>query len=205
MKKICILICILLCCGCKAKYEINFNGNKINDKLSVSYSKDEEILRPYAPDPLYAVDNNPYNLKSNTKGDYTDLKYTYTFNIEQYSKAFIPSSCFSSYNFLETDDKYYFLIDGEFLCSHIAFNYFDSLDIVISTNHVVIDDNADEKKNGKYIWHVSPDDEELSLRLITSKAVKKSHSLLYLFGGLSLFVVGLIFVAINKNRSRNEI
>lgn len=205
MRKICILICILLCCGCKARYEIKFNDNKIDDQLSVTYSKADEMFRSFAPDPLYALDNIPYDLKINDIGDYINLNYAHSFVDDEYSKAFVPSSCFSSFNFIKEDDRYYFIADGEFLCRHVANVYYDSLDIVISTNHVVVQDNADEKKNGKYIWHISPDSETFSLRFITSTKVKGNNSIFYLVGFSLFFIAGSIFLVVKKIKSKNEI
>ena len=152
---------------------------------------------------LYAIDNYIYNLNENNKGDSISLNYNYSFDTVQYSRAFIPSSCFSNYNFIEEEDNYYFIVDGEFLCRHIANNYFDSLDIVISTNHVVLQNNANEIKNGKYIWHVSPEDENFSLRFITSKDVINTNSKYYIIG-LSLLLVVCIFFIVRKFKVRKE-
>lgn len=205
MKKLYILICILLCCGCKARYEIKFNDNKIDDRLSVTYSKNDEIFRSFVSEPILAIDNVPYDLNENNTGDYVNLNYTHSFSVDEYSKARIPSSCFTNYNFIEEDNKYYFVIDGDFLCRHIAYNYFDSLDIVISTNHVVIENNAGEVKNGKYIWHVNPDDETFSLRFIISKSVKNENSKYYLLGFSVLFIGVCIFFVVRKFKTKNEI
>ena len=205
MKKVCILVCILLCCGCKARYEIKFNDSKIDDKLSITYSKEDDAFRSFAPNPLNALDNIPYDLKSNDAGNYINLNYTHSFDVENYSRAYVPSTCFSNYNFIKEDDKYYFFVDGEFLCQHIAYVYFDSLDIVISTNHVVLQENADEKKNGKYIWHVNPGNDSFSLRFVTSSKVKNNKSNHVLFGGGLLLFGAFIFFVVKKMQNKNEI
>ncbi len=202
MKKIYILICILLCCGCRAKYEIKFSDNSINDNLSVTYSKNDEIIRSFAPDPLYALGDNQYVLNTKDNGRNMDLSYTYNFNTDDYSKAFIPNSCFSSFNFIKEDGKYYFMADGEFLCKHIANKYFDSLDIVIDTNHVVIQSNADEVKKGKYIWHINPDSEEVSLKLVVSEKIIKNNSNTYFWGVISIVGIGVLFII---KKTRNDI
>ena len=124
--------------------------------------------------------------------DYVNLNYTHSFGNDEYSKAFVPNSCFSSFNFIKEDDKYYFIADGDFLCRHIANVYFDSLDIVISTNHVVIQDNADEKKNGKYIWHVNPDSETFSLNFVVSSQVRGGNFKSYFWGVFSIVGIGVI-------------
>lgn len=199
LKKLYILICILLCCGCSAKYEIDFKDNNISDKLSITYSKNDEIIRSFAPDPLFALDNIPYDLETKDNGDSIDLKYSYTFTTSEYSNAFIPASCFTSFNFVNENDMYYFIADGEFLCSHIANKYFDSLDIVISTNHLVVQNNADEIKNGKYIWHVNPD-EEISLRFIVSSKVANTSSTTFwgIFSIVGMFVIVIGKIIINR-------
>ena len=103
MKKIYILICILLCCGCSIRYEIKFEDNIIDDSLYLTYSKDEELFRSFVSEPLFAVDNLIYDLNENNKGDSVSLNYSYSFDTTQYSRAFIPSSCFSNYNFIRNE------------------------------------------------------------------------------------------------------
>lgn len=197
------MICILLCCGCKARYEVKFNNNIISDKLSVTYSKDDEVIRSFAPDPLFALDNIQYDVNINNTNNYINSNYTYNFDVDNYSKAFVPNSCFSSFNFIKDEDKYYFIADGEFLCRHIANRYFDSLDIVISTNHPVIQSNADEIKNGKYVWHVDSSDENFSLRFVVSEKTKSSNFKNYFWGIISVVGVGVILV-VKKNSKRDE-
>ena len=196
------MICILLCCSCRARYEIKINDNNVNDKLSITYLKEDEIIRSFAPNPLFALDNIQYDLNSSDTDNHINLNYTHSFDINDYSRAFIPNSCFSSFNFIKEDDKFYLMADGNFLCKHIANKYFDTLDIIIDTNHVVIQSNADEIKNGKYIWHVDPSKEEYSLKFVFSEKVKSNNYNIYFWGIVSIVGIGAIMII--KKSNRNE-
>ena len=67
----------------------------------------------------------------------------------------------------------------------------------------VLQNNANEIKNGKYIWHINPEDENFSLRFITSKDVINTNSKYYIIG-LSLLLVVCIFFIVRKFKVRKE-
>ena len=118
---------------------------------------------------------------------------------------------FEHFNFLSDDDKYYLFAGGAFKCSFYAYEYLDSLDIVINTNHEVIDNNADEVVDGKYVWHIKKDVNDYELKFITSKksvVVKKKIDiklLMYIGFSSAVFLLLLILGIIIKHKRVNKI
>ena len=209
MKKMIFLALILLCCGCRARYELTFNDNTISDNLSVSYPNNgvsnSQIDSIYS-NSFYALGRDHlYNYRNNSSNSTILINYSYDYNVSEFDLANIPNNCFTDFNFVNEDNKYYFFVDGMFKCGYYAYEHLDSLDIVISTNHVVIQENADEKKNGKYIWHVNPDNESFSLRFVTSEKIKNNNFKYYLLGFSLLFIIVCIFFVVRKFRFKNEI
>ena len=84
-------------------------------------------------------------------------------------------------------------------------------DIVINTNHEVIDNNADEVVDGKYVWHIKKDVNDYELKFITSKksvVVKKKIDiklLMYIGFSSAVFLLLLILGIIIKHKRVNKI
>ncbi len=209
MKKIFILLFVFLCCGCSAKYEISFIDNYITDNLSVTYKRNNETnsqIDSLFSNSFYSLGREKlYNYKNNSNSSFISFDLSYKYDVNDYAIANIPNNCFTNYQFFKENDKYYFFADGSFKCGYYAYEYLDSLDIVISTNHVVFDDNSDEQKNGKYIWHVDPNTDDFSLRFVVSDNVKKNNIIMYfLFSILFLILLFGLYI-FYRNRKNNEI
>ena len=178
MKKYLILGLIILCCGCSAKYNINFVDNKITDEIVISYERggetDDEINGIFS-DSFNSIGRDEfYSFKNLSTKKEVIGNLSYEFSTENYSNANIPNSCFEAFKFLYDDDNYYLFAQGAFKCSYYAYEELDSLDITINTNHVVLENNADEVKNNKYIWHIDPYDDDVNIRFVTKKEIVKN-------------------------------
>ena len=216
MKKFLIIITLLLCCACSARYEIELVDDKVHDNLSVSFDRqgltDSQVSDFYSGS-FYALGRDKiYNFSNNRVSDKIMINYNYDYRINEFSNANIPNSCFDIFKFFGDDDKYYLFASGVFKCSYQEYVKLDSLDIVVSTNYTVLENNADEVKDDKYIWHVDVNSSDFSLRFITNKQKinekKKSINIvqvsLYIgiFGVVALVVA--LFVLI-KNKRVNKI
>lgn len=210
MKKILIIVFVFLCCGCSAKYEIELNDDRVYDNLSVSFNRDgitsAEIDQFYS-DSFYALGRDKlYNYKNLSSSSNFTINYNYDYSIDEYSLSNIPNSCFDGFKFFSDDDKYYLFVSGVFKCNYYEYISLDSLDIVISTNHSVLDNNADEVINGKYIWHVDSNEQDFSLQFITEKSNKKIEKnnlnfeiIMYVgIGGLFFLIIALFILIKNK-------
>ena len=178
MKKFLAIIFLLLCCACSAKYEIKFVDDNVYDNLSVSFSRqgltDSQVDEFYS-NSFYAIGRNKlYSFKNDSTTDNIVINYNYAYASNEFSTANIPNSCFDIFKFFSDDDKYYLFASGVFKCSYQEYVKLDSLDIVIDTNHVVLENNADEVKDNKYIWHVDMNASDFSLRFITKKNVQSN-------------------------------
>lgn len=178
MKKYLILGLIILCCGCSAKYNISFIDDSITDELMVMYERngetDADIDGTFTESFNSIGRDKYYSFKNLSTNKEIKASLSYEFSTENYSNANIPGSCFEAFKFLSDDDNYYLFAQGAFKCSYYAYEELDSLDITINTNHVVLENNADEVKNNKYIWHIDPNDDDVNIRFVTKKEIVKN-------------------------------
>ena len=179
LKKILSILFILICCGCNAKYELDFTDDKIVEKLTVSTNSNnmsnEDIYEKYNKSITTIGGKNYYNFEiKENKNDSLKLNYNYEFNTSNFNTSYITKNCFSTFKFANDEEKYYILAQGNFKCLYYQYAKLDSLDVSIKTNHNVIENNADEVKNNEYIWHIDLNNiENINIKLITDNKVSK--------------------------------
>lgn len=160
MKKYFILFLLFFLCGCSVKYNIEFKDDKIYENFSIALdnSTEKNSIKYFNTNDLYAKinpDMEKYKKEVLKEDEKTNFKYSYVYDIEDYNNSMALSSCFQGYNVLK-ENNYYLLSTSEGLkCMTSDFStIIHNLDIVIETNHKLIDTNADEILDNKYIWHV---------------------------------------------------
>jgi hypothetical protein len=213
MKKYFIII-LLLCCGCSAKYELKFIDDKITDNLTVTYKRTDETdsqINDSFSSSFYSIGRtNLYNFKNLSDKENIIVDLSYDYNINQYNSANIPNSCFDSFNFLTDDKKYYIFAQGDFKCSYYAYETLDSLDVVITSNHIVEEHNADSVKDNKYIWHIDPSSSNVNIKFVVKKETKNIKRIDYKsimiisLSVASVILLLIIFLAI-RNKFVNRI
>ena len=161
MKKIFVLFILLLLCGCDVKYNIEFKNDKVYEKFSIKLNNEKEAnsIKYFNTNDLYASiipDMIKYEKDVLKDNDTTKFNYSYVYDIDNYSNSMALSSCFKGYNILK-EKNYYLITTSEGLkCMTSDYStIIDNLDIVIETNHKLIDTNADEVSNNKYVWHIN--------------------------------------------------
>ena len=207
MKKYLVLFLVILCCGCSAKYNINFIDDKITDEIVVSYERygetDDDIEGLfYNTFSLIHDSDKFYSFKNLSTDENVIGKLSYEFNASNYDDSYIPNSCFESFRLLDDDDKYYLFAQGAFKCDYYAYEELDSLDIVINTNHAVLENNADEVSNNKYVWHIDPNSDNVNIKFVVKKKTAgklkiKNKGVLVLFGSIGVFcfcIASLVFL-----------
>ncbi len=215
MKKYIILLFILLCCGCSAKYEISFIDDNISDSLTVTYPRngqtDSQINDNFS-NSFYSIGrSNLYNFKNLSNDNDVIINLSYNYSSDFYKSSNIPNSCFEHFKFMNDDDKYYLFASGTFKCGYYAYEYLDSLDIIINTNHDVIENNADEVIDDKYIWHVNTADNNFELKFITSKEFhtekKKINYQFLMYVSISVisFLLVIIIALLIRHKRVNKI
>ena len=205
-RKSILILFILICCGCTAKYNINFNGDNIVEKLTIKYNGinlSNQELKDYYSNSIPSVDDSNFLKFSvgHNGDDYVGLNFDYTYNKDNYMKSYLANECFSIFDFFEEDGNYYFSANGPFLCSNYEYDDLESLDVIFTTNHNVISNNAHEIDGNKYIWHIdSSNYEDISIIFITDSKISvrsliASYKKLLLPLGIGFSCVFIIFLS----------
>ena len=147
------LICIILC-GCSASYKLEIKNGVFKEKINVSYLNNSQ-LNYFKDNKLYAIMNGAsdfveYNKKIN--GNSVTLSHNY--KGLDYRFSTVLKTCFSAYNILDEDDYYLISTSKGIKCAVEEDRVIlDKLDVVIKTNHVVKENNANSNNKFKNIWH----------------------------------------------------
>ena len=212
MKKGIIILAIFICCGCSAKYEISLIDDEITDNLTVSYARSDETsseLNEFYSDSIYALNNSFYKFIDKSTNNEVKLNFNYEFSTSNYNSAILPNSCFETFSFLSDEDKYYIFTDGAFKCNYYEYVDLDSFDVVVNTNHVVLENNADEVKNNKYIWHVDPNSDDVNIKFVVKKKTSNkfkfiNKNALIAVGSITLLCFGFISLIYIRYRRLNK-
>lgn len=215
MKKLLFLLFVLLCCGCSAKYEISFIDDNISDSLTITYPRDGQTdsqINDNFSNSFYSIGRSKlYNFENLSNENDVVINLSYGYNLINFKSSNIPNSCFEHFKFMDDDDKYYLFANGTFKCGYYAYEYLDSLDIIIDTNHDVIENNASEVIGDKYIWHVNTNDNNFELKFITSKKThtikeKKDYRfIIYTSISVTLFVLVIATILLIRHKRVNKI
>lgn len=179
-KKVIVLILFtLLLCGCTADVNIDIKDNKIYEEISInSFSNDttskENILNGYRNYiPVYydidIIDTEPDTKKSNITyydREVTDLgtgyniKYSHTYDYDDYTKARTFKKAFKSASFVvDSDNKEHYILSTDNSGIQVFDVYSDltSVRINITVDGDVIETNG-VKKNDTYTWSFTRND-----------------------------------------------
>lgn len=159
MKKILIIVLFLLIStGCQVKYELNFTDNKLNENINIqinnSNEKDIYNLKEYK---AYAIFDSTYQRLYDVEyqeGKTFNATYKYTYNYEEFKHAMYIKTCFDAFSFITNDNTYILSTSKGFKCMVLDYNKVDNVEIVINTNHEIIESNADRTKKNTLIWNV---------------------------------------------------
>ena len=219
MKKIFISIFVLLLLsGCKVRYNIDFEDDSIYEYFGVVLdNKEEKSSIEYLKENDFYVSFNPkmikYNKKIEKNKNTTSFNYDYLYELDDYKKSMVLSTCFDAYNIIQ-EDYYYLITTSEGLKCMTLENstVIDELDIVISSNHKLIDTNADEINNYEYIWHIDKNnykDKNISLKLYKDKKIfnykGRITKKLITYGSIFLVILIIISYIYLKRKRRNKV
>lgn len=160
IKKVVVFVALLLLTGCTINYDLTINENSIDEKISGSVNKSEYQLsdEDTSPNLFYTLINGDvpalvvgddlYKKDISELGDKLNYNYSYTYN-NNFDKSRIINSCFENHIILETDKYYHIELSGKFYCL-----YSDKININVTSNYEVIDNNADKINGNKYVWTI---------------------------------------------------
>lgn len=98
--------------------------------------------------------NEIYNTKHNISNQINTLFYEYNYNIDDYTKSTILNYCFDNFKFNKTEyGSIKIDATGKITCGN---EMLESIKLEVSSNdYDIVNDNADKKESGKYIWNVN--------------------------------------------------
>ena len=202
MKKFLLLIGLVLFTGCSCRYHLDFNGDKFIESVTLFSASGEEYnaikKNSYAPVPAFI--NTPINLEEPVKTEgfeYYDMKaknnnvyLDYKFDISNFKDSYFANISYDYFKVFVGDDDIVLSTDNRFRLNLSTYGV-QSVDVVITTNHDVLFNNADEVTDGEYIWHIN-DVNDANIQISFSKDYKKSL-LSKIFGNyvLRIIIIGV--------------
>lgn len=195
---------IILLTGCSCNYELSIQNNKIYETLKINGVTNE--IPPNVD--LETLSNGNY-----TKNIIDDtVTYNSNYSMNNYKESNLLN-CFDSYNIQSGDETYIIRTGKKFKCYPYQYNDFDvltydQLEIVIKTNHKVINHNAAKVENNIYYWYIN--DENINDTEIYFEISKnaKNNIIFWIIGFVSILLITGIFVyyiANNKNKESNKL
>lgn len=177
-KSLFILMCTLFLTGCSLEYEINFNEDIIQENIKATFDGninkqapeltgdgfylEKEIVENKIPSLKNKEDYYTKKINANDKISNVYLNYNYTY--DQFERSYFTDYCFENSYINNTDDYIYVSLDGQFNC-----HYEEDIKIKLSTSYKMAEHNADEYKDGYYIWNLKMTDEENNITFMIKK------------------------------------
>ena len=217
LKNILLIGIIVLCCGCKAEYKLDFTDEKITENLYITAPRnnmtDDEYYNNYSKSQTILGGDKFYNFEiEESNEDGLKLNFNYEFSTANFYKSYIATNCFSIFKFVEDDDKYYIFAQGDFKCLYYKYVKVDEVDVSITTNDKVIENNADKVNDNEYIWHIDLDNpNNMNIKLIADKKTetkkikkdyKKTVKIIAIATGIGFGLMGLIVLLIAIKHKR---
>ncbi len=219
-KKLLILIPILIIlAGCSAKYEVEIKNNKVIEKSSFIIDKslveDNNIYYAVAKLSGKYFLNTDFLLGGNIKEYYDDNKAIYQkssdTNISNYNNSDIFRYCYDAHNVIIDDDYIMITTSDKFKCFDL-YEELDDVDIILKSNHKLIETNADVVDGYIYKWHITKDnakDKKIYIKLQKDKFVFNYENefvkKMLIISGIIVIIALIGFVIFRKNRKASKI
>ncbi len=212
MKKIKILICIFFIClltGCSADVTLDISPSYMTEKIVLEASKSnifDNSFKEQIEDNKKFLETYGYSYKFSSTLFTSKVTLTRRVNINHKQINFFPE---------EYADVLYTGLDNNYVLFSVEnINIFDKYDnlekisISIKTKYKVTNHNADEVKNGEYIWELTPEKKgNINLVIINdideNNIEKSNNNQILIFVLISLIIVGIVslILSIIKNSS----
>ena len=183
-KKYLILVLIIILinlCGCTVNYEININDDVVTENMEFYETDSKKINALYPPDSVssdsiekytykqminfqnlndeYAFKNNLnpeqiYNKRKIDESNKMGMKYSYAFNINDYTNSNIANSFVTHFS-ARTSGEFYAVSALDFSSIFSQYPYLNNISVKIKTNHKVVDSTADSTEGNEYIWNIT--------------------------------------------------
>ena len=148
-------------------------------------------------------EESPYLRTLEDKGKTIDYNFSYLYNYN-FDRSTIINTCFEYHMVDETEDYYYIKLSGKFYCM-----YSDKININVTSNNAVLENNAMKVDGNVYSWVIKKD-KDVDILFNVSKKMKHSNNKLkvmntfQIIGLVVLVVLCIITIFLYKKKNRNE-
>lgn len=214
MKKLIILLSIsLLLCGCEVNYNLDFTDDTLTEDITVSLDKSRysienfEELKNYN---FFAINDilNPLEYEKEFKEESHNYigNYKYKYFIFNYNSSNILSTCYDVHSFINDENQYILTTSNVFKCMPFEYMDVDKITITLTTNHKVIDNNADKISGDKYIWEITNENKENKpIKIIFDKEKEDKNDINYIIVLLVIFgTTGIIAFILWRIYKKND-
>ena len=216
MKKIVfVLVAVLFLTGCGLEYEINFNDNGINENITATFNNDiYEVANSIDGDgfyiekelvendvPAFVDSSDYYNKVIDVRDNKSTVKLEYNYSYAEFENSYFLDRCFENVYVNNTEDYIYVSLGGNFDCF-----YEEDVKIKLSTKYKLTNHNANEYKDGYYVWNLSMLDDESEIEFLLTKEVANvsDSSLSQIILLIVLLIVSVSAVVFLKKFGKNE-
>ena len=216
MKKKIILLIPLLLSGCTINYNLEINNDDLNETISGSVEKEEYQIKDTdtSENLIYTLLNYDQNAlfdeesvylrTMEDKGQKIDYKFTYKYNYN-FDRSTIINNCFEYHMIDETEDYYYIKLSGKFYCM-----YAKKIDIKVTSNNAVLENNAKKVEGNTYTWTIK-DTDNVDILLNVSKKITNTEnkkakmiSTFQIIGAVVLLVLIIVAFVFYKKKNNEE-
>ena len=218
MKKILLItVTMLFLIGCTVNYNLEIDGDNLNEVITGNVTKEEYEVKETdnGENLIYDLFNNdqdalfdeesPYLRTLEDKGKTINYNFSYLYNYN-FDRSKIINTCFEYHMIDETEDYYYIKLSGRFYCM-----YSDKININVTSNNAVLENNATKVDGNVYSW-VIKNDKDVDILLNVSKKMKHSDNnklkvmnTFQIIGLIVLVVLCIITIFLYKKKNRNEV
>lgn len=218
-KKLLLLVMLILLSGCDVNYQLNFTDNQLIEDVHFTLPNSEEKKINYLEKvSAYAIFDGigryPYNTNFSKGIKNYNANFNYTYKLEDFGRAYYINQCFDAVNFAQHDNQYVLLTSTGFKCMLFDYYKIDNLTVTITTNHTVIENNADSKKRNSYTWNITEQNaENVKISMVFGQVKQRTFLDIIMENILAIsiiagfvFAIGIvILVIIMKAKKNNEI
>ncbi len=163
VKKLLVLLIVMFCLtGCDVNYNLVINEDSFDETITMSFLKSQTnyddlsaYLRGKTPATLNSGETRYYDSDISEDANYYNLIYKFNHDSTSINNAYFIRNCYPNFEIINTDDKIELSSGNEFMC----FNgddglKADSVNINITTDLKVLNNNADNVSGNTYTWNI---------------------------------------------------
>lgn len=221
MKKILFIAFLaLLLTGCDVNYKLDFSDESLNENISIMFESSnksgiETLKQKEGYSVLDGMGKSKYEVTYENVNNQFKANYNYTYSLTEYNRGYYRNQCYEAISFVKNGEQYILSTSDVFQCMVYEYLTIDNVTVSITTNHEVIESNADRVENGVYTWNINKNNSDNKpIKIIFGKVIEhksfwdilKNINILYLFL-IFITVVGaaVIGVIMSLNKKNNRI